>query len=177
MNIAAISVAIACGFAGAGRLLHDPFWTLDKMIYQNHITFASQLLNVYGMWVVKMSICEYLLALDFSKRYRWVIWGTFVFVTVFNFILPVIQHFGLCRPLASRWDTRIKDKQCWSQTVRISIAYTQAISNIVTDLIYATAPIAYLRSVQLSRQTQWSVRAVFLMSLMQVECSYEMSSC
>lgn len=127
------------------------------------------------MWVVKLSICAYLLALDFSKRYRRVIWGTFVFVTVFNFILLVIQHFGLCRPLASRWDTRTKDKQCWSQTVRTSIAYSQAISNIVTDLIYATAPIAYLQSVQLSRQTQWSVMAVFLMSLMQVECSYEMS--
>ena len=54
--------------------------------------------------------------------------------------------------------------------MRISIAYTQAISNIVTDLIYATAPIAYLQSVQLSIQTQWSVRAVFLMSLIHVRC-------
>ena len=49
MNVAAISVAIACGLAGAGRLLRDPFWTLDKKIYQNHNTFISQLLNVYGM--------------------------------------------------------------------------------------------------------------------------------
>jgi hypothetical protein len=88
-----------------------------------------------------------------------------VFVTIFNFILPVTQHFGLCRPLASRWDTRITDKQCWPQLVRISIAYTQAISNIITDLIYATAPIAYLRTVQLNKRTQWSVRVVFLMSL------------
>ncbi|KAF2826691.1 hypothetical protein CC86DRAFT_291449, partial [Ophiobolus disseminans] len=121
------------------------------------------LLNVYGMWIVKLSICAYLLALNFSKTYRWV--GTIVFATIFNFLLPATQHFGLCRPLASRWDTRIKDKHCWTQTVRISIAYTQAILNIVTDLVYATAPIAYLRSVQLIRQTQWSVRAVFLMSL------------
>ncbi|KAF3052317.1 hypothetical protein E8E11_007355 [Didymella keratinophila] len=166
MNIAAISVAIAYGFAGAGRLLRDPFWTLDEMIYQNHTIFASQLLNVYGMWLVKLFICAYLLALKFSKGYRWVIWGTVAFVTIFNFILLVIQHFGLCQPLASRWNTRIKDKQCWSPSVRISIAYTQAISNIVTDLIYATAPIAYLHSVQLSRRTQWSVRIVFLMFLL-----------
>ncbi|KAF2849533.1 hypothetical protein T440DRAFT_555830 [Plenodomus tracheiphilus IPT5] len=163
---AGMIVTIVCGFNGAGRLLEDPFWqpnAVDKMIYQNHLTFASQLLNVYGMWVVKLSICVYLLALNFSRGYRR---GTVVFVTVFNFILPVIQHFGLCRPLASRWDTRIIDKQCWPQTVRISIAYTQAISNIITDLVYATAPIAYLRTVQLNRRTQWSVRTVFLMSLL-----------
>lgn len=92
-----------------------------------------------------------------------------VFVTIFNFILPATQHFGLCRPLASRWDTRITDKQCWTQKVRIGIAYTQAISNIITDLLYATAPIVYIRSVQLNRRTQWSVRAVFLMSLLYVE--------
>lgn len=155
------------------------------------MVFAAQLLNVYGMWVVKLSICTYLLALNFSKAYRRVIWvspqkpthpnldrtttdhldgaqGTVAFVTIFNFVLPAMQHFWLCRPLASRWDTRITNKQCWPQMVRISIAYTQAISNIVTDLIYATAPIAYLRSVQLSKRTQWGVRAVFLMSLVYV---------
>ncbi|KAI8931672.1 hypothetical protein NX059_011319 [Plenodomus lindquistii] len=166
---AGMIVTIICGFNGAGRLLEDPFWQpnpIDKAINQNHLTFASQLLNVYGMWVIKLSICAYLMALNFSRGYRWVIRGTVVFVTIFNFILPATQHFGLCRPLASRWDTRIVDKQCWSQMVRISIAYTQAISNIVTDLIYATAPIAYLRTVQLNRRTQWSVRAVFLMSLL-----------
>ena len=77
MNIAAISVTIAAGFNGAGRLLRDPFWqpsAVGKMVYVNRLTFASQLLNVYGMWVVKVSICAYLLALNFSKGYRWVIW-------------------------------------------------------------------------------------------------------
>ncbi|KAL1801325.1 hypothetical protein ACET3X_001667 [Alternaria dauci] len=168
MNNAAISVSIVSGFNGAGRLMSDPFWqpdTVEKMVYQNHLVFASQLLNVYAMWIVKLSICTYLLVLNFSRGYRWVIWATIVFATHFNFVLPVIQHFGLCRPLASRWDTRITDKQCWSQVVQIGIAYTQAISNIITDLVYATAPIAYIRSVKLSTHTQWSVRIVFLMSL------------
>jgi hypothetical protein len=70
-------VTIACGMSGAGRLLRDPFWqpdAVDKMVYQNHLTFVSQLLNVYGMWIVKLSICAYLLALNFSRTYRWVIW-------------------------------------------------------------------------------------------------------
>jgi hypothetical protein len=92
--------------------------------------------------------------------------STIVFVTIFNFALPAIQHFGLCRPFASRWDIRITNKECWPQVVRIGIAYTQAISNIITDLVYATAPIAYIWSVRLSRRTRWSVRMVFLMSLL-----------
>ena len=150
---------------GRGRLLRDPYWTVERKIRQNHITYIGQIMNVYGMYIVKLSICGYLLALNFSRNYRWVIWGTVVFVTIFNFVLPATQHFGLCRPIESRWNIHIKGK-CWPQKVRISIAYTQAISNIVTDLIYATAPIVYLREVKLSRRTQWSVRAVFLLSLM-----------
>lgn len=88
-----------------------------------------------------------------------------VFVTIFNLILPAIGQFALCRPLASRWDIRIKDKECWPQLVRIGIGSAQAVSNIISDLVYATAPIVYLRSIKLSKHTQWSVRAVFLMSL------------
>lgn len=77
LSVSGMAVTIACGMSGAGRLLRDPFWqpnAVDKMIYQNHLTFASQLLNVYGMWVVKLSICAYLLVLDFSRTYRYVVW-------------------------------------------------------------------------------------------------------
>jgi hypothetical protein len=164
-----IAVAIFSSFHGAGRLLRDPFWEKDtenKMRYQNQLSFASQMLNIYGIFVVKLSICAYLLILDFSRCYKRVVWGTIVFITVFNFILPVILHFGSCRDFASGWDVRVVDKQCWPQIVRTSIATAQSISNIVSDLVYATAPIVYIRSIQLSRRTQWSVRAVFLMSLL-----------
>jgi hypothetical protein len=79
--VSGMAVSVACGLNGAGRLLSDPFWQPDgvhKMIYQNHLTFAAQLLNVYGMWVVKLSICAYLLALNFSKTYRWVVWVSLI---------------------------------------------------------------------------------------------------
>lgn len=68
---------IVCAFHGAGRLLRDPFWQpdmVDKMIFQNHLAFASAILNMYGIWVVKLSIGVYLLALNFSPAYRYVIW-------------------------------------------------------------------------------------------------------
>jgi hypothetical protein len=72
-----MAVTIVSGFNGAGRLLSDSFWqpdTVEKMVYQNRLVFAAQLLNVYAMWIVKLSICTYLLALNFSRGYRWVIW-------------------------------------------------------------------------------------------------------
>src|SRR5687767_6254128 len=104
MHDAAIACSITAAHWGRGRLLRDPYWTVDRKIRLNHITYAGQLLNVYGMYIVKLSICAYLLALNFSRNYRWVIWGTVAFVTIFNLILPATQHFGLCRPLESRWD-------------------------------------------------------------------------
>jgi hypothetical protein len=77
VSISGMALSIACGMKGAGRLLGDPFWqpnAVDKMILQNHLTFAAQLCNIYGIFVVKLSICAYLLALNFSKTYRWVVW-------------------------------------------------------------------------------------------------------
>jgi hypothetical protein len=74
---AGIAVAIVSSFHGAGRLLDDPFWSTnrdEKMAYQNKLSFASQMLNIYGIFVVKLSICAYLLILNFSKRYRKVVW-------------------------------------------------------------------------------------------------------
>lgn len=72
-----MAITAVCSFHGAGRLLRDPFWdtdSVDKMIYQNHLAFASQSFNMYGFWVVKLSVCAYLLILGFSKAYKRVIW-------------------------------------------------------------------------------------------------------
>ncbi|KAI1559959.1 transposase-like protein, partial [Pyrenophora tritici-repentis] len=33
---------------------------------------------------------------------------------MFNLLLPVVQHFGLCRPFSSRFDFRVTKKTCWS---------------------------------------------------------------
>lgn len=156
------------GFAGTGRLQRDPFLTITRRLQLQKYLFIGQILNIYAMFLIKLSICAYLLALNFSKLYRRLMWGTLVFVVVFNFVLPSVSIWGLCRPLAARWDPRITDKVCWPVTIRRAFGYMQSVSNILTDVIYATAPIVYLRQVQLKKRTQWGVRAVFVMSLVQV---------
>ncbi|KAI8931829.1 hypothetical protein NX059_011466 [Plenodomus lindquistii] len=78
--------------------------------------------------------------------------------------MMLILHFAYCRPYYSRWDFSVQGK-CWPAAVSEATAYVQIASNIFTDLIYAAAPIVYLRHVQLSRRTQWGVRIVFLLAL------------
>ena len=153
------------GFTGAGHLQRDPFLTVIQRVRLQKLLFLGQIFNMYAMFLVKLSICTYLLALNFSRTYRHLIWTTSLFVLVFNFIFPSVSLWGLCRPLAARWDSRITKKSCWPVTVRIAFGYMQSISNITTDVMFATAPIVYLRQVQLRKRTQWGVRAVFMMSL------------
>lgn len=59
---------------------------------------------------------------------------------------------------------------CWARGT-LELSYTQGISNIITDIVYMAAPLIYLRRVQLSRRTQWGIRAVFLLSIPATICS------
>ncbi|KAH7069137.1 hypothetical protein BKA63DRAFT_536377 [Paraphoma chrysanthemicola] len=150
---------------GQGRLMADPWWLVPgRTSYELHMIFIGQCLNVYAMFLVKASICAYLMALDFGPSYRVIIWISVVVVVLCNFVMMLILHFAYCRPYYSRWDFTVKG-ECWPASVSEATAYVQIASNILTDLIYAAAPIVYLRNVQLSKQTQWGVRLVFLLAL------------
>ncbi|KAF2027633.1 hypothetical protein EK21DRAFT_102349 [Setomelanomma holmii] len=163
--IGCIPYAIFAANGGQGRLMADPWWLVSgRTSNELHVIFISQCLNVYAMFLVKASICAYLMALNFGKSYRIIIWISVVVVVLCNFVMMMILHFAYCRPYYSRWDFSVKGK-CWPEAVSETTAYVQIASNIFTDLIYAAAPIVYLRNVQLSKQTQWGVRIVFLMAL------------
>ncbi|KAF2107379.1 hypothetical protein BDV96DRAFT_506219 [Lophiotrema nucula] len=167
LNIVDTVFNVLCAYAGQGRYLRDPFYKnmskADKRTLL-HYMFVNQSTNLYIMGVVRLSICAYLMALNFSKSFRVVIWATTFVVVVCGFILPSINVFGWCVPMSMRWDPRVKG-HCHSVKFRTSIAYTNAAANIATDVVFAAAPIIYLRSVKLSRRTQWGVRAVFLLCL------------
>ncbi|KAJ4295035.1 hypothetical protein N0V90_007043 [Kalmusia sp. IMI 367209] len=162
---ACIPFALLAVKGGQGRLMADPWWLVPGHTqYELHMIFIGQCLNVYSMFLVKASICAYLMALNFGPSYRILIWISVVIVVLCNFIMMLILHFAFCRPYYSRWDFSVK-QECWPEAVSEGTAYAQIASNIITDLIYAAAPIVYLRHVQLSKQTQWGVRIVFLLAL------------
>ncbi|QDS73256.1 hypothetical protein FKW77_004272 [Venturia effusa] len=163
--VASIPYCIYAAQGGQGRLVADPFWLKPGRIsYEMHVIFITQTLNVYAMFLVKASIVAFLMALDLGRSYRIIIWISAVIVVLCNFIMMLILHFAYCRPYWSRWDSSVKG-ECWPASVSETSAYVQIASNVITDLIYAAAPIMYLRHVQLNRQTQWGLRIVFLMAL------------
>ncbi|KAF2127474.1 hypothetical protein P153DRAFT_295109 [Dothidotthia symphoricarpi CBS 119687] len=163
--VSCIPYAILAANGGQGRLMADPWWQVPGHTSNElHIIFISQCLNVYAMFLVKASICAYLMALNLGPSYRVLIWISVFIVVSLNFIMMLILHFAYCRPYWSRWDFSVKG-ECWPAAVSEWTAYFQIASNIVTDLIYAAAPIIYLRHVQLSKRTQWGVRIVFLLAL------------
>ncbi|KAI2487538.1 hypothetical protein Ptr902_01671 [Pyrenophora tritici-repentis] len=84
--------------------------------------------------------------------------------------MMLVLHFASCRPFYSRWDASIHGK-CWPEVVGEALIYVYIASNIFTNLIFAAAPVVYLRRVQLSKQAQWGARIIFLFALVEIGLS------
>ncbi|KAF2708442.1 hypothetical protein K504DRAFT_535041 [Pleomassaria siparia CBS 279.74] len=178
MNVTTTILRFKTTDHGMGRHFNDPSLTFpnDILIYSYYL-YINQVINLIAMTVLKLSICAYLLALNFSTIYIVVVWASILMVTVFNFLLPIMSIFG-CRPFEANWNRALKGK-CWFQSGP-GLTYMQGVSNCVTDAVYVIAPLIYLRTIQLPSRTQWGLRVVFLLSIMATVCSifktYELSS-
>ncbi|EOA86674.1 uncharacterized protein SETTUDRAFT_134923 [Exserohilum turcica Et28A] len=169
LNIAAITVAQIVVDNGLGRHIQDPTVLPNIMTYVYYL-WITQVLNIIAMAFLKWAICAWLLVLNFSRVYQAVIWLSILMVTALNFLAPVLTLFG-CTPFERNWNILYKGKShCWAKS-SIQLSYTQGISNILTDVVYMAAPLIYLSRIQISRRTQWGIRAVFLLSIPATICS------
>ncbi|KAF2441312.1 hypothetical protein P171DRAFT_434975 [Karstenula rhodostoma CBS 690.94] len=155
--------ALASLYSGEGRL--DVDINIEIKARVRFLTFIGGAFNTYAVGFAKLSICAYLLGLNFSHIYRRFVYSSIMIILICNFTLPMMSHWVSCRPVQASWDVRIKSPDCWPVTFKTTVAYIQGGSNVVTDLLYAAAPIIYLRRIHLSRYTKWGVRLVFLMAL------------
>ena len=155
---------------------------MEKYLYY---LWIGQLLNLYGMALVKLSICAYIFMLKFSKGFNILIWISVVLHVGINLIFPTVILFGECtvslnvrrsrhkltrcfhlsQPYTKHWKSA-QSGSCWSAKPRIISGYSGAATNILTDLIYTAAPLVYIGRVQLNKRTVWGVRLVFLLGLM-----------
>ncbi|KAH9864250.1 hypothetical protein J1614_010184, partial [Plenodomus biglobosus] len=166
---------------GGGRHVWDPIMTPANLEKYLHYIWVGQLLNLYGMALIKLSVCAYIFMLDFSKAFRIVIWLSVVVHLAINFVFPSVILLGECKPISKHWDVAgTQPGSCWSATPRVISGYSGAACNILTDLLYTMAPLIYISRVQLPKQTIWGVRAVFLLGLTTTTISalklYEMKS-
>ena len=132
--LSCVPFAVLSANSGQGRLMQDPWW-LEPGRTSNELRyiFITQCLNVYAMFLVKASICAYLMTLGFGRSYRVFIWVSVVIVVSCNFIMMLVLHFASCRPLYSRWDASV-DGKCWPKVAGETVAYVLIASNIFTNL-------------------------------------------
>lgn len=162
LNIVDIVLVYICVDAGMGRHIADPSVGMANILRFAYYLWILQICNVIAVAFLKWSICAYLLALNFSRVYRYIVYFTILVVTALNFLAPFLTFLG-CVPMESNWNRNVKGT-CWAKS-SLQLSYTQGISNILTDVVYMVAPIIYLSRVQLSKRTQWGLRAVFLLSI------------
>ncbi|KAF1929961.1 uncharacterized protein M421DRAFT_381590 [Didymella exigua CBS 183.55] len=166
---------------GGGRHVWDPIQTPANLEKYLKWLWFGQLFNLYGMALIKLSICAYILMLDFSRAYRIVIWLSVVIHVALNFVFPSVILLGECQPISKHWDVAgTQPGSCWGDKPRVISGYSGAATNIFTDMIYTVAPLVYISRVQLPNRTLWGVRAVFLFGLITTTISalklYEMKA-
>ncbi|KAF9691253.1 hypothetical protein EKO04_010923 [Ascochyta lentis] len=168
LNIIAQSMSQVQVEAGLGRHFMDPSVVPHLMRFAYYLWIA-QIINIMAVAFIKWSICAYLLVLNFSRFYQSIVWLSILMVTACNFMAPVLTLFG-CIPFEANWNLTIPPERCWAYK-SLGLAYTQGISNIITDVMYMAAPIIYLSRVQLPKRTQMGIRIVFLLSISVTVCS------
>lgn len=162
LAVANVAIRFVLVDVALGRHIMDPSIGPANLMRYSYMLWINQIVNIIAVAVLKWSICAYLLVADFSKFYRAIVWFSIVLITAFNFLAPVLTLFG-CTPLEANWNRGIKGK-CWAKGT-LPLSFTQGIMNVLTDVMYVVAPIIYLSQVQLPKRTQWSLRAVFLLSI------------
>lgn len=137
MQIFAVVGAAFCykmAEVGGGRHVWDPIMTPANLEKYMKYLWVGQLLNLYGMALIKLSVCAYIFMLDFSKAFRIVIWMSVVIHLGLNFVFPSIILFGECTPISKHWDILgTQPGSCWSTkpkvisgTMRLFRLYHQA---------------------------------------------------
>ncbi|KAF4547878.1 Hypothetical protein D9617_34g040580 [Elsinoe fawcettii] len=170
LNVTANIHTILSTYVGQGFHSYDPSTSFDDLVKCLKLIWFAQWTNIWSMFFLKASISAYLLMLNFSPKYRVIIWCSVAMIMVCNFIFPTIALFGGCRPISYRWN-KMQDGRCWPAIVDSISGYQQSVANIITDIIYSASPLVYLSSVQLPKSTQWGLRAVFLFGLIGTGCS------
>lgn len=96
----------------------DPMMTPEHLKEYLWLLWIGQLLNLYGMTLVKLSICAYIFMLNFSKGFKIVIWTSAIVHVAMNFVFPTIILFGECTPVSRHWNLE-QSGSCWSTKPKV----------------------------------------------------------
>ncbi|OCK81166.1 hypothetical protein K432DRAFT_296116 [Lepidopterella palustris CBS 459.81] len=135
---------------GFGR--HTYYLTHQQIINARMWNELSQLQNIAGVWLVKISICVFLLRIlgVAHRNFTNFLYALMAISTAVNLSLVFVWFFQ-CRPIQAIWNFTIEEKTCMPGSAIVGVAYLSAGFNMATDIICATFPIFFLRNIQINR--------------------------
>ncbi|KAK8022790.1 integral membrane family protein [Apiospora rasikravindrae] len=153
LSLAGLGVVVPQVVYGAGR--HIVYLPPAVATTGLKINFVGQVVYLWAIPAVKMSIGLFLLRIAPSKGYRRALQGVMVFTllyTLFCFVTLLLQ----CTNIAVLWDPTVQ-ATCWSKQKLQTLSYANSIINILTDMFFAVLPAPMLWNVQINMRTKASL--------------------
>ena len=124
-NITSEAFSIAAAVYAEGRHIYDPSLTPADIKRALEYVFVAQVTNLFSMFLLKVAIADYLLALRFTPQYVLIIRTSLVPISAFNLIMPAVMIFGSCKPIALNWDKSLQGS-CWPPMYNAASGYAQS---------------------------------------------------
>ncbi|KAF6811587.1 CFEM domain-containing protein [Colletotrichum musicola] len=154
--------------------LGNPVWTVELFGITEFfkMLFATQVLYITGLALVKASILFFLLRIFPSRGFRRVLWGTQIFNGLVGLIY-ILLTFTMCRPLSAVWlkwsyEKNTKAPQCYNYNL---IIITHALINIVLDVWMLLLPLTQLYKLKLVLRKKIGVMMMFSVGVFLVAVS------
>ncbi|KAF6223002.1 hypothetical protein HO133_001053 [Letharia lupina] len=138
--------------SGMGR--HVSCLPPQSVIAMLEFSAISEALNVFGIGVVKISVCLALLRVVERARRGITLFlrSLLVFVAVTHLALALL-FFLHCRPLAALWNPKVQGS-CLSTHTTVLAGYVGFAVDVVTDLVCAGIPVLVIHRLQMSFRTK-----------------------
>ncbi|KAJ5105462.1 hypothetical protein NUU61_002809 [Penicillium alfredii] len=157
-----------CGFAiiipevnyGAGR---HTVYVQDTATKAIQLNFATQVIYLWGVGLVKVAIGLFLLRFAPRRGYRIFIWSVIVFMMLYTTICFFTEIFQ-CKDIRAIWDMTVKSK-CFTPKQLLELSYVNAGFNVLTDVVFAILPIFMLRHLQVNKRVKASLICILGLGL------------
>ncbi|KAL8785824.1 MAG: hypothetical protein Q9213_003131 [Squamulea squamosa] len=150
INLIGLGFVTAEVFNGLGR--HMYYLQPEERRRFHIIGWLDWMQTFIAIMFTKISICFFLLRIKNDKSNK-----TFMYSLIgANILVTAVSCFlflGICRPLRAYWDVGVEGK-CLSKRQLMAVVASQGSFSVLSDLILATTPLFYLRSLQISLRTK-----------------------
>ncbi|PYH43759.1 oxidoreductase [Aspergillus saccharolyticus JOP 1030-1] len=142
---------------GVGRYSKDI--SGEDVMYLAKVVWFHSIIVMVGLSLVKISLAVFLRRFAQSML-RKVLIGSIVFLVAFTISCGLTLILE-CIPVAAAWDYSLRaNARCFDTDTFTAIGLWNSITNLVTDIIFATLPVPMFIKIQVNRRTKASLIGV-----------------